>query len=32
VLVVFLIFFRDPAVKTAAPVIAGRKEEDLELP
>jgi len=32
VLVVFLIFFRDPPKKTVAPVVAGRKEENLEAP
>lgn len=32
VLVIFLIFFREPQKKTAASVIAGRKEEGLELP
>ena len=32
VLVIFLIFFRDPPKKTVAPVITGRKEENLELP
>jgi len=32
VLALFLIFFREPAKKTVAPVIAGRKEEGLELP
>ena len=32
VLALFTIFFREPARKTAAPVIAGRKEEELELP
>jgi nucleoside transporter len=32
VLVVFLIFFRDPPKKAPAAVIAGRREEDLELP
>ncbi len=32
VLVIFLIFFRDPRKKSAAPVIAGRKEENLEVP
>ena len=32
VLVIFLIFFREPEKKTAASVIAGRKEEGLELP
>lgn len=32
VLVVFMIFFREPSKKSSAPVIAGRKEESLELP
>lgn len=32
VLVIFMIFFRNPPRKTAAPVIAGRKEENLEAP
>ena len=32
VLILFLIFFREPATKTPAPVIAGRKEEELEVP
>ena len=32
VLVIFLIFFRDPKTKSVAPVLAGRKEENLELP
>ena len=32
VLVIFMIFFREPSKKTAAPVIAGRKEESFELP
>lgn len=32
VLVIFLIFFRDPPKKTAANVIAGRKEEELQIP
>ncbi len=32
VLVVFLIFFRDPPRKAHDDVIAGRKEEDLEMP
>ena len=32
VLVIFMIFFRDPKKQTAAPVIAGRKEENLEAP
>jgi len=32
VLVIFLIFFREPPKKAVAPVIAGRKEEGLELP
>ncbi|MDB6028644.1 MAG: yegT 1 [Verrucomicrobiales bacterium] len=32
VLVIFMIFFRDPPKKAPAPVLAGRKEENLELP
>ena len=32
VLVLFLIFFRDPPKKPAAAVLAGRKEEALEMP
>jgi MFS family permease len=32
VLVIFLIFFREPKKQTAMPVIAGRKEENLEVP
>jgi MFS family permease len=32
VLVVFLIFFRDSPNATRAAVIAGRREEDLEMP
>lgn len=32
VLVIFLIFFRDPVRTTAAQPIAGRREEDLETP
>jgi MFS family permease len=32
VLVLFVIFFREPARKTVATVIAGRKQEDLEAP
>lgn len=32
VLVLFLIFFRDPPKKVHNDIIAGRKEEDLELP
>ena len=32
VLVLFLIFFREPEKKPATEVIAGRKEEDLEMP
>ena len=32
VLVVFLIFFREPPKKPAANVIAGRKEEAVEMP
>ncbi len=32
VLVIFLIFFRDPPKPASAEVIAGRREEDLETP
>jgi MFS family permease len=32
VLVIFLIFFREPARRSTAAVIAGRKEEALEVP
>lgn len=32
VLIVFLIFFRESGKKTGAPVISGRKEENLETP
>lgn len=32
VLVIFAIFFRDPKKTSAAPVLAGRKEENLEAP
>jgi nucleoside transporter len=32
VLVIFVVFFREPAKKMVAPVVAGRKEEGLEVP
>ena len=32
VLVIFLIFFRDPPKKAPADILIGRKEEDLETP
>jgi hypothetical protein len=32
VLVIFLIFFRDPPKVARTDVIAGRREEDLEMP
>ena len=32
VLVIFMIFFREPAKKVAAPIISGRKEENVETP
>jgi nucleoside transporter len=32
VLIVFMIFFRETGKKTGAPVISGRKEENLEIP
>lgn len=32
VLVIFMIFFREPPKKTVTPVIAGRKEESVEAP
>ena len=32
VLIVFMIFFRETGKKTGAPIISGRKEENLEIP
>ncbi|PYI85661.1 MAG: hypothetical protein DME26_10445, partial [Verrucomicrobia bacterium] len=32
VLIIFMIFFREPPRKTPAEIIAGRKEEALEMP
>ncbi len=32
VLAIFMIFFREPSRKTTAPVMAGRKEENVEMP
>ena len=32
VLIIFMIFFREPPRKTSTDIIAGRKEEALEMP